>query len=384
MALIARSLLLPTIVAIPNALTKVKTGDRIIVDGDKGELTVHPSDSVWNSLVKRKASLKALPLTRLKKLPDFPPKTRDNVEINLAANVNLPGPADRILPKHNVGVGLYRTEFMYLQRGTFPSEDDQFELYDHVAGTYHPQTVVIRTFDLGSDKYHPNDNFGQEKNPALGWRGIRSALDMPKLFRSQIRAILRASHRHNVHILLPMITDISEVRKAVNIIKRTMAVLDKEKFSYDRKIKIGIMIEVPSAALNAELLAEKVDFFSIGSNDLTQYTLAVDRDNKKLSRAFNPLHPSVLRLYKFCVDAARVHGIPVNVCGEISGDILAIPLLIGMGMSQLSMNPAKLHGACNLISRISLEDARRLADKILSIKTIKEVEKELLEFNVSI
>ncbi len=384
MALVARSLLIPTIVAAPNAHLRVKTGDRIIVDGDTGEVTVNPPDDVWNELLKKKASLKALPLTKLKKLPDFPPRTKDNVKIYLAANINLPGPADRILPKHNVGIGLYRTEFLYLQKGSFPTEEEQFELYDYVAGTYSPQSVVIRTFDLGSDKYYKNDRFGQEKNPALGWRGIRSALDMPKLFRSQIRAILRASHRGNVKILLPMVTDISEVRKAANLIKRTMVGLRKEHCKFDSHIKIGIMIEVPSAALNSDQLAEKVDFFSIGSNDLTQYTLAVDRDNRKLLKAFNPMHPAVIKLYKFCIDAARQYSIPVNICGEISGDILAIPLLIGMGMTLLSMNPTKLHNACNLISRIRYEDARDLADNVLRAKTLKEVESKLLEFNMSI
>ena len=304
--------------------------------------------------------------------------------INLAANISLPGPADRILPKHNVGVGLYRTEFLYLQNGTFPSEDEQFELYDDVAAIYYPQDVVIRTFDLGSDKYYKNDRFGEEKNPALGWRGIRAALDMPKTFKNQIRAILRASHRGNVKILLPMITDGSEIRKVSNGIKRVMVELRKDHLEFDKDIEIGIMIEVPAAALNTEELADKVDFFSIGSNDLTQYTLAADRDNQKLAKIFNPLHPAVIRLLKMTIDSAKKHNIPVSLCGELAGDPLAIPLLIGLGIDLLSMNPSRLLGACKLISRLRHESTKKLAEDILKAGKPKDVESILFEFNMSL
>jgi len=384
MALIARSLLVPTIVAVPRVHLRSKNGDQVIVDADQGEVTLRPPQNVWTKLVRQKKTLTALPLTRLQKLPDFPPKTMDKVAINLAANISLPGPADRILPKHNVGVGLYRTEFLYLQNGTFPSEEEQFELYDDVAAVYYPQDVVIRTFDLGSDKYYKNDRFGEEKNPALGWRGIRAALDMPEIFKNQARAILRASHRGNVKILLPMITDTSEIRKVSNIIKRTMVELRKDHHEFDKDMEIGIMIEVPAAALNIEELADKVDFFSIGSNDLTQYTLAVDRDNLKLAKVFNPLHPAVIRLFKMTIDAAKAHNIPVSLCGELSGDPLAIPLLIGLGIDLLSMNPSRLLGACKLISRLKYENTQKLAEEVLKAKKIKDVESKLFEFNMSL
>jgi phosphotransferase system enzyme I (PtsI) len=384
MALVARSLLLPTVVAAEQSHLKIKSGDRIIIDGDSGQVTINPTDEEWKELRKNKTKLTSQHIIRLQKLPNFPPKTADGVEINVAANIDLPGPIDEILSKHKVGVGLYRTEFLYLQHGSFPSEDKQFEVYDEVIGKYYPQPVVVRTFDLGSDKYFAGDKQIHENNPALGWRGIRAALDMPKIFKDQLRAILRASYRKNVKILLPMVADISELRKASSLIKRSMVELRQKGVPFDKDIEIGVMIEVPSAAVAAEDMAEKTSFFSIGSNDLTQYTLAADRDNQRLARIFNSLHPSVLRLIRITMEAAQKHHIPVAVCGEMSGDVLAIPLLIGMGISQLSMNPSKLPAACRLISRINYKDTIKLAEEVAKMRTSTEVEHRLFEFNSSL
>lgn len=383
MALVARSLLLPTVVAATRAHLRIRSGDRIIIDGDKGEVVVNPSDDVWSGMMKQRKTMSEMPLARLKKLPKLPPKTADGVEINLAANISLPGPVDKILSKNAIGVGLFRSEFVYLQRGAFPSVEEQFGIYDHVAKLYHPHDVIIRTFDLGSDKYLQNDQFGQERNPALGWRGIRASMDMPSIFRRQIRAILQASNRKNIKILLPMITDIGEVKKALGIIKRVMVQLRKERVEYDQDIKIGIMVEVPSTALNAISIATKVDFFSIGSNDLTQYTLAADRDNQKLNKIFNSLHPGVLKLISMTIEAGKSFNKPVSLCGELAGDILAIPLLIGMGIDSLSMNPARLYSACNLISKLRHKEAKVLAGEVMQLTTVKDVESRLLEFNMS-
>ena len=384
MALVARSLLLPTVVAAEQSHLKIKSGDRIIIDGDSGQVTINPADEEWKELRKNKAKLTSQHIVRLQKLPNFPPKTADGVAIEVAANIDLPGPIDSILSGHKVGVGLYRTEFLYLQHGSFPSEDKQFEVYDEVISKYYPQPVVVRTFDLGSDKYFAGDKQIHESNPALGWRGIRAALDMPKIFKDQLRAILRASYRKNVKILLPMVADVSELRKASSLIKRSMVELRQKGIPFDKDIEIGVMIEVPSAAVAAEDMAQKVTFFSIGSNDLTQYTLAADRDNQRLARIFNSLHPSVLRLIRITMEAAKKHNIPVAVCGEMSGDVLAIPLLIGMGISQLSMNPSKLPAACRLIARINYKDTVKLADEIAMMRTSKEVENRLFEFNSSL
>jgi phosphotransferase system enzyme I (PtsI) len=384
MALVGRSLLLPIVVGAEQSHLKIKSGDRIIIDGDLGLVTVNPTDEEWKELKKNRAKVTTQHIVKLQKLPNFPPRTADGVEIDVAANIDLPGPIDEILSKHNVGVGLYRTEFLYLQNGTFPSEEKQFEVYDEVISKYYPMPVVVRTFDLGSDKYFAGDKQFHESNPALGWRGIRAALDMPKIFKDQLRAILRASRRKNVKILLPMVADVSELRKASSLIKRSMVELRQKGIPFDKDIEIGVMIEIPSAAVAAEDMAQKVSFFSIGSNDLTQYTLAADRDNQRLARIFNSLHPSVLRLIRITMEAARKNDIPVTVCGEMSGDVLAIPLLIGMGIAQLSMNPSKLPAACRLISRIKYSDTVKLAEEIAQMRTSKEVENRLFEYNSSL
>ncbi len=384
MALVARSLLIPAVVGVSQAHLKINSGDRVIVDGETGLVTVNPPDKEWAKLRGKESDHRTLPLARLKKLPRFPLKTKDNVEIKVAANITLPGPLDKTLAERGLGVGLYRTEFLYLQNGRFPSEDKQFEIYDHVAGLYHPHPVVMRTFDLGSDKILEEENAHRENNPALGWRGIRSMLEMPKEFRDQIKAMLRASARGNVRLLLPMITDITEVKKSLALIRRCMTDLDKSKTKYDHDIKIGIMIEVPAAALAADSLAPLVDFFSIGSNDLTQYTLAADRDNRKLVRLFNPIHPAVLRLIKTTVEAARRSGIPVTVCGEMSGDLLTIPLLIGLGVEELSMSPARLNNAASVLPKLNYSEAVLLAEEILACKTPREIERKLLDFNMAL
>jgi len=384
MALIARSLLIPTVVAVPQVHVKVRTGDRIIVDGDQGLVTIHPRQSAWNKLRKSSTKVTALQVLKLDELPYFPPKTADKKEIEIAANIDIPGPIDEILAERRVGIGLYRTEFVYLQNGKFPPEDKQFEIYDHMAKCYYPQPVVIRTFDLGSDKYYKTVNNQKENNPALGWRGIRAAFDMPKVFKNQIKAILRASARGNVKLLLPMIADIAELRRAARIIKRCMVELRKAGQPFNKEIEVGIMIEVPSAALAADVLAQKVSFFSIGSNDLTQYTLAADRDNEQLAEIFNPLHPAVLRIIKMTIDAAKRNNIPVTVCGEMSGDNLTIPLLIGMGVDQLSMNPSRLYNACKLIPKINYPDTVKLAEKIDRLHTLKEIQAVLIQYKNSV
>jgi len=384
MALIARSLIIPTVIDARRAHLRIRSGDQLIVDGDSGQIIVNPSEVEWKRAVKASPKLRELPLTRLKKLPKVSPVTKDNVTIDVAANINLPGPLDRILSNHKIGVGLYRTEFFYLQQGKFPSEDSQFDIYDSIAESYYPQSVVIRTFDLGSDKINHADNYGKEDNPALGWRGIRITLEKPQIFKEQIRAILKASTRKNVKILLPMITDISELKKALALIRRSMAELKRKSIDFDEKIPVGIMIEVPSAAISADTLAGKVSFLSIGSNDLTQYTLAADRDNKKLVRIFNPLHPAVLRLIKMTVDAGKKHNIPITVCGEMSGDALAIPLLIGLGIDELSMNPSRLHNAYNVIPRLTVASAKKLANEIMKLNNLKDIEGRLLEFNLAL
>ncbi len=384
MALISQSLIIPTVVGLRQAHMKIRSGDRLIVDGEKGLITINPPDDEWKKLKGKGAELKELPINRLKKLPVFPLKTKDNIKINVAANINIPGPIDKILSEHKIGVGLYRTEFLYLQQGHFPSEDEQHEVYDSVAKRYYPQELVIRTFDLGSDKFLKDKDAIKENNPALGWRGIRASLGNTRIFKDQIRAILRASIRGNIKLLLPMITDLPELKRAQGQIKRAMVELRKEGREFDSGIKTGIMIEVPSAAITADILASRVDFFSIGSNDLTQYTLAADRDNQRLVGLFNSLHPSVLTLIKNSITAAHKNNIPVTVCGEMSGNPLAVPLLIGLGVDELSMNPSQLNGVSKVISKIETEKSQLLARDILKLVSVRDIEKKLMEFNLSL
>jgi len=381
MSLIARSLLITTVINVEDVHLKIKTGDRLIVDGEKGEVKLHPSQNDWNELRKKKAKISAIQILKLNKVSQLPPVTADDHQIDIAANIDIPGPIDQVLGRHNIGVGLFRTEFLYLQGGRFPTENQQFEIYQKMVKRYKPQLLTIRTFDLGSDKYIKTKDFIKESNPALGWRGIRASFDQPSIFRDQIRAILRASAFGKIKILLPMIADITEFQKALRSIKRVMAELRKKLIRCDNSIDIGVMIEVPSAAVGAMALAEKADFFSIGSNDLTQYTLAADRDNQKLSKVFNPLHPAVISLMDMTVEAAKHHSIPVAVCGEIASDILAAPFLIGMGINQLSMNPSNIYRICRLISKLRMQDTYELAEKVLKLKTTKEVEHLLLDYN---
>jgi phosphotransferase system enzyme I (PtsI) len=302
------------------------------------------------------------------------------VEISVMANLELPGPTDGLLSAQRIPVGLYRTEFLYLESDRFPDEEQQYEYYLQIAEKFIDTTVVLRTFDLGADKVRSDSVMPLEDNPALGWRGIRMMLEMSDVFKAQIRAILRASVHKNLKILLPMITDASEVDKACRLIAQSMADLHRARIPHDQDIKIGVMIEVPAAALMADVIAPKVDFFSIGTNDLTQYTLSVDRNTTRVTGLYNSLHPSVLALIQMTVQAAERHGIPVAICGEIAGDPAALPLFIGMGVREFSMNPTKIFDLCRQINRVDSQAARTLASSIMSGVSTTTIKRKLDAF----
>lgn len=379
MALIARGLLLPVVLS-KNAYLNLEDNDRIIVDGVKGAVLVNPTENDLSEYQKIRKKQGPANITRIKRLAEFPPKTSDGIEFNVGANLTLPGPADEVLSEHKVPVGLYRTEFLYLAHNDFPSEDDQTEFYTNIAELYRKSSVVLRTFDLGYDKLTSNGDWPVEDNPALGWRGIRAMLGNEEQFKTQIRAILKASAFGNVKIMLPMISDVTEVDRAKKLIQQVKFKLRKEKIKFDENIQIGIMIEVPSAAINAEYLAGKVDFMSIGTNDLTQYTLAVDRMNNKVSHLYSAYHPTVLRLIRYVVNGAKKKNIPVSICGEVAGDLLALPLFIGMGIDMLSMNPAKIFDLCRLVNKIDSSTAKHLSERVLECKTQQEVITNLKDF----
>jgi len=379
MALIARSLLVPVVVA-DDAWRLVNNKNRLILDGTNGTAIVSPTDSDWREYQRQKRRQGPALVTRIKKLPKIPPETRDGVPVPIAANLELPGPIDDILAERQIPVGLYRTEFIYLESERFPEEDVQYAYYRRIAERFADSSVVLRTFDLGSDKFLANGVGPTEDNPALGWRGIRSMLEMTNVFKTQVRAILRASTFGNLKILLPMISDISEVDRARRLIAQVELDLRRKKLPFDPEVPIGAMIEVPSAALMADQLAQRVDFLSIGTNDLTQYTMSADRNNVRVADLYSPYHPSVLRLIKMTIDAGRRRGIPVAVCGEMAGDPLALAFFIGLGVDQLSMNPTRIVDLCQLIGRIDSGLVRHLAGSVMAGSTQLSVTRKLQSF----
>ncbi len=379
MALIARSLMLPATLS-NNALSQIPNACRVIVDGTNGKVIVRPSDDDWSEYLKKRKLQGPAIISRIKKLEEIPPKTADGVPVNVAANLEIPGPADDLLSDARIPVGLYRTEFLYLEHVDFPGEAAQFEYYSRIAERFANTHVILRTFDLGSDKVKDDGLMPAEDNPALGWRGIRSMLDMPQIFKTQIRAILRASTLKNVKILLPMVSDVSELRKAKKYVSQVMLELRRKGIPFDNDIEIGVMVEIPSAALTANQLARDADFVSIGTNDLTQYTMSADRNNSRVAGLYSHFHPSVLSLIHMTVMACRRHGTPVQICGESAGDPLALPLFIGMGVSGLSMNPTKIFDACRLIKRIDFEMVRHLVDPVLASKSVAAVVRKLQNY----
>ncbi len=383
MALIARSLMTPMVIA-EDIWSQVQNDASIIIDGSTGMVIINPSAEDCTEYAKLKKRTGPALITRIRKLETIPPKTADGKTLNIAANLELPGPIDQILAEKRIPVGLYRTEFLYLREEDFPDEDSQFQVYDQIAETFERSPVILRTFDIGSDKMKSSAAFGHEDNPALGWRGIRSMLEMPEIFKTQIRAMLRASTRKNIKIMLPMISDLAEFERARRLIAQVMLDLKRSRIPFDSRIPLGIMVEVPSAALTADILAQKVDFISIGTNDLTQYTMSADRTNARVATLYNSYHPSVLQLIKMTVDACKKHRKPVSICGEIAGDSLALPLFVGMGVEQLSMNPAKIYDMCRLVGQIDSGLVRNLSSSVLNCSSAAAVTRRLESFRATL
>lgn len=379
MALIARSLMLP-ITQVEGAWTQVPYDSRIIVDGTNGKAIINPSESDWTEYQKKRRSQGPAIISRIKKLEAIPPCTSDGQPVIISANMEFAGPVDDILATAKIPIGLYRTEFLYLDGESFPDEEEQYEYYLRLAQKYSDSYAVLRTFDLGSDKVKNDGLMPAEDNPALGWRGIRAMLELPDIFRTQIRAMLRASANGPIRILLPMISDLWELKKAKRLMAQVMLDLRRAKIRYDENIKIGIMVEVPSAALMADLLVRHVDFVSIGTNDLTQYTMSADRNNPRVASLYNSLHPSVLNLISRTVQACRKHDTPVCICGEVAGDTLALPLFIGMRVNGLSMNPTKIFDSCRLIKKIDSQLVRHLVAPVLASNSVASVTRKLQNY----
>lgn len=377
MALFAGALAIPAVVGVEGCLVKVKARQKVCLDGGKGSVIISPSINEWRSFKKRIDSLKRQEKKRFVALGDIPSETRDGRKVQVTANLEIPTEYDAQLSGENVGVGLYRTEFLYLSSTKFPDEEQQFETYKKIAQQFSPQPVTLRTFDLGGDKFTEHFEDDGEANPALGWRAIRFSLDVPRIFRTQLRAMLRASAFGNIRIMFPMISSVEQIVRAKRILASAKIELARHKVPFDNKVPVGIMIEIPSAVIMAHRLALEVDFFSIGTNDLTQYTLAVDRGNSKVAKWYREHHPAVLRLIDEAVRAGHECNIPVALCGEIAGDPKATRMLVGFGIDALSTNPGSIRAVKDIISQIDYKDAQAFSRRILSLQGAGDVEKML-------
>lgn len=337
-AIMAKSFEIPAVVGAQNATIKIDSGHTIIVDGSAGIVIVNPSAERIKEYEEKKNILRSK-IDNLLKLKDIESKTRDGTKIAIMANIELPHEVNSALDHGADGIGLYRTEYLYLNRPDLPSEEEQYQAYKLVTLQMAPKPVIIRTLDLGGDKFVSQLNIPYEINPFMGWRAIRFCLARPDVFKVQLRALLRASVHGDLRIMFPMISSIEEVKEIKKILREVMEELDKDEIPYNKEIKIGVMIETPSAALICDHFKGIVDFFSIGTNDLIQYSIAVDRGNEKIAYLYDPAHPGVLRLIEKIISTSREIGIPVAMCGEMAGDVLFFPLLLGFGLREFSVSP---------------------------------------------
>jgi phosphotransferase system enzyme I (PtsI) len=372
-AIMANVLEIPAVVGVGRFLGDVSGGDEIIVDGTRGTLVFEPDDPTRQRYEQARRSFVNFE-EGLARIRDLPAVTKDGESIRLLGNIEFPTEVATCLEKGCTGVGLYRTEFLYLGKEHDPTEEDHFQAYREVVSKMAPGPVVIRTLDLGADKFSSVvDPEAKERNPFLGVRSIRICLQNLPLFKTQIRAILRASALGKVKIMFPMISSIREIRECRMIVTDVMEDLEEQQIAFDRDVRIGTMIEVPSAAVMADVLAREVDFFSIGTNDLIQYTLAADRTNENVAELYNAGDPAVLRLIQRVVDAAAAANIEVNVCGEMSGEPMYALLLVGMGLRQLSATPHSVPEIKRVIRQITAQDAKRVAAEALKLVTARDV-----------
>jgi phosphotransferase system enzyme I (PtsI) len=371
-AIIANSMGIPAVVGLENIIQEVTSGDTLIINGHSGVVIINPDEATLAEHKKYEQRQLAFELD-LGKLRDLPAKTRDGVEITLMGNIEFPHEVDPALSKGCVGIGLYRTEFLYLASEKEPTEADHFAAYQEVVHHVAGRPVIIRTLDLGADKYTAAQAADPEDNPMLGQRSIRLCLQNLNIFKTQLRAILRASVLGDVRIMFPMISTPMELRQSKMILKEVMEDLDEEGIAYNPYIPTGMMVEVPSAALMAATFAKECDFFSIGTNDLIQYTLAVDRGNQKVAGLYTGAHPAVLRLIREVIRAGNRANISVSLCGELGGDIEFTILLIGMGLKTLSISPNAVPEVKKIIRSINMADATKIARRVMSFENTQQI-----------
>lgn len=375
-AIMARSLEIPAVVGLKDVTEKVEPGDLLIVDGNSGLLFINPNEKILKNYKEEKEKFIVLK-ENLIKLKDVVSETLDGYRVKLFANIEVPEEVEGALQHGAEGIGLYRTEFLYLNRSDLPSEEEQFNAYSYVANLMRPYPVIIRTLDLGGDKFLSQLNLPSEINPSLGCRGIRLCLERVDIFKTQLRAILRANKFGNLKIMYPLISGIEELKRANEVIEEVKDELDSRGIEFNKDIETGIMIEIPSAAMISDFLAKESRFFSIGTNDLIQYSLAIDRVNEKIAYLYEPLHPGILRLIKQVIDTAHNAGIRVGMCGEMAGDPLLIPILLGMGLDEFSMGPVSIPTIKEIIRNTSIAKARELAKNVMNFSSAQEIEEFL-------
>jgi len=375
-AIIARSLNIPAVVGLHDATDKLESGQHVLLDGYAGVLIVDPTSetlSYYGEMEIRKDRV----TKELRQLRETPSTTSDGRHIVLSANIELPGDVEAVSENGAEGIGLYRTEFLFVNRGTLPSEEEQYQTYRKVAERVKPNPLIIRTFDLGGDKLAVGTvDVGDELNPFLGWRAIRFCLENIDIFKTQLRAILRASAVGNVKIMFPMISGLEELRHAKAVLDECRREVGEKKTA---KMEVGAMIEIPSAAISADTLAREVDFFSIGTNDLIQYTIAVDRVNERIAHLYEPTHPAVLRLLKMIAEAAHANKIWVGVCGEMARDVALIPILVGLGIDELSVGARSVPRVKMAVRSLAVPECQQLVNEVLQLQTSSEILARCLE-----
>ena len=373
-SIIARTLEIPAVIGLDNATSLIKNDDLIIVDGTRGIVIIHPSEQTLLKFSERKAKYEKYKIV-IARNAGRQAETTDGFIMQVMGNIELPEEVVSVIGYGGDGIGLYRTEFQYLSRPVFPDEDELFDKYKDVVEVMAPKPVTIRTLDINGDKAIACASDYKEANPALGLRAIRYCLKRPDVFKTQIRAILKASAFGNVRILLPMISSYNEIIDAKRILNEVAEALEKEGIPFNPNIETGIMIEVPSAVIMADAMAKEVDFFSIGTNDLIQYSLAIDRGNKQVAYLYNPLHPAIITMIKHTADAAKNNGIKIFMCGEMAGELIHIPILLGLGLDELSMNPQSIPTVKSMIRSLDIEDSKMFINKILKQNTASDIMK---------
>ena len=379
-AILARALEIPAVVAVDGLLEQVQDGLTLVLDGSGGIVILNPETALQEEYTaKREAFLKEK--KELEQYIGKPTVTKDGFQVELAANIGKPEDVEKVLQYDGEGIGLFRTEFLFMDRSAMPTEEEQFEAYQKVAAAMKGKPVIIRTLDIGGDKEIPYMGLKKDENPFLGYRAIRFCLDRKEdVYKPQLRALLRASAFGNIKIMVPMVTCLEEYRAAKALVEEVKEELEEKGLAYKKDIQVGIMVETAAASLIADLFAKEADFFSIGTNDLTQYTMSVDRGNDLVSYLYSPLNPAVLRSIRHIIECAREEGIMVGMCGEAASDPLLIPLLLAFGLNEFSMSPSAMLNARKLITGYSREELQAVAGKALSFGTVKEVEDFMAEF----